>query len=1495
MVKANPEGKRHRRSWLGYQSKRLMSVLLCSSMLSTSVANTTAFAAAALAGGKERKEISFEKESLRQAMREAAKKGKTLREGAYEFSGDEAEAYEALFAGGDLYELHPEETGGGGSLRWNVYARLEPEEDMEHYTISGNEELLFLLTNTSSREQAGRISVNGKVSETIRVAPLQEVKKQWEVEEEVPAKAQEIVGEPGESAEKAEVDDSGKAERESQADSLTETPQKEEEAVTDAEDEEEKDVANPEMGEGVEAGDDLQNPEKAEEPGEKETGREPEASNTSSDAETADTSREEEEKQDNPKENPGKESEKDSAAPGTDSEGGKEAEEAEPSQKEEPGKEESGKEDSGSAPEAEDSHEKAEPDAGAENGKEEDKDSLQVSRSGHFSMFLTSASLATPSNISTAAEEKSGSGAQSWEEEDKEGTERILGDVYGTVGIQHGSAAVFVTSAMELGLTEVAALSAGEMEEIPRWQISKSKKATNLDENFESQVTLSLPSAEELLANDVVFVLDKSTSAELEKEALEMLQELRAQEKENGASVRVGIVIFNQEAHTTGFLDLETQYSEIEAAVKQEIHSGTNLSAGILAGKKMLDEDTAVEADRKSLIVLSDGITYLFGEEEPTAVAWGFQNDGVKLAWAGPDNWLLKYGDNKALSAEEWNGRLGLIQAQLEEQGDGYDYPYHSGGPEEGNAVTPAKDSSQYANSVDKALYLSYEAYLEAAKEQYHCYAMPIGSEAGNNYQWGPSFVKFLANGKKVTFTDIKNDILYAVDQGSTVEDYIGWKEGDYNFDLKSVDQLTVGGTELSRFEDGNTVYFGNEGVDASQYRFKVEYDPEDKEEGEHFVWTMNEAVKNSEPVQLTYTVKLVNPKSNPGETYGQYDEDGSEEYDGLYTNRKAILYPISRSHQEGEPEAFGKPTVSYTVPGGELPTIPEGGTSKSKTAEPLDGDFRSKVTLSLPSAETALVSDVVLVLDKSTSTELEEQALEMLRNLQKEVQEKGAKVKVGVVIFNKEAHSSGFLDLETEYGEIERAIRQEIKSGTNLHAGILAGKAMLDQDISVESKRKTLVVVSDGITYMFNEEPTAVAWGFESDGAKLSWAGPDNWMLKYGNNQAPADWRNWLLGIGSAILTQGDAHDYPYGTEPDVSQITPTEESGNYVNSIDKALYLSYEAYTLAAREGYHCYAMQASPMGDASTYEWGQSFMRYLSNGVSVSFENIEKDILYAVDKGSVVQDYIGYADGDYDFDFDGVDQLAVGGVALPMKQDGDTWYFGDGELNEQNYRFKVVYEAGDKAGTEMFTWYIEEPVSNFAPVQLTYTVKLVNPKTKDGTYGNYDRDGSLHYDGLYTNQEAILYPVDSRGTSYQPEEFPKPTVSYVVEHGTPAPDPKPTPDPDPTPEPEPTPEPTPTPTPEPTPTPNHGGGSSGGHGGRSSSGSRTGSRSSTTPVAMQPTEPVPPAIPEPQPEIVEPTEGLPKTGESEPMGAPMALLAFGMMAAAYVFYTGRRKTEE
>lgn len=515
-------------------------------------------------------------------------------------------------------------------------------------------------------------------------------------------------------------------------------------------------------------------------------------------------------------------------------------------------------------------------------------------------------------------------------------------------------------------------------------------------------------------------------------------------------------------------------------------------------------------------------------------------------------------------------------------------------------------------------------------------------------------------------------------------------------------------------------------------------------------------------------------------------------------------------SSSENAVGSINNDTVTVTFTNTEKEPVPpiESGdwdVSKSKTATNLDENFESDVTLSLPSAETQLASDVVFVLDKSTSAELEDQALVMLKNLQAQIQETGAKVNVGVVIFNKEAHKNGFFDLATEYDKIETAIKTDISSGTNTHAGLLAGIDMLESDTSVSDDRKYLIFVSDGITYMYNEEPTAI--GLENADKTKIFAGPDNWATKYGRNAAPASWEAYLGDVETQIQLDGDRYDAPYGTSfthGGENAYISYDDRANHAMSIDKALYLTYKTYSNAASK-YHCYAMLASTNAD---HPWATSFMNYLAGGKSVKFEQIQNDIYYLLDAGSTVVDVIGHTD-DYNFDFvnDAANlTMTVGGETLTTTKIDDTSY-GFGELREDGtYSYVLTYYANgsEDVKDEHFVWQINVPVSNFEPVTLTYTVKLTNPKTEPGTYGQYDQDGSQGCDGLYTNNSATLYPVDSNGTPGEPEEFLKPTVSYTVKKPEPSPSTDPTPVPSTEPSPAPTTEPTPAPTTEPTPAP-------------------------------------------------------------------------------------------
>ena len=484
-------------------------------------------------------------------------------------------------------------------------------------------------------------------------------------------------------------------------------------------------------------------------------------------------------------------------------------------------------------------------------------------------------------------------------------------------------------------------------------------------------------------------------------------------------------------------------------------------------------------------------------------------------------------------------------------------------------------------------------------------------------------------------------------------------------------------------------------------------------------------------------------------------DGKGGYEEIGPWTVETADEYtPV-----ENDPHAISLKAAMKKSSGGTDPI--EWNVSRSKTATALDtSTWTSNVTLSLPSAEEKLASDVVFVLDKSTSTKLEEQALGMLNKLKEQAKSTEAKVKVGVVIFNKEANVTPLTDLATNDNTIEKAIKQTISSGTNTHAGLLAGKQMLDKDTEVAANRKYLIFVSDGITYMYNAEPTATAWSFMADSWN-HWANPENWNSKYGNNNPPDDWSAWMTEIGTQVKDQGTQYEYPY--EPSgktATNWTPEDDTyKNYANSIDKALYLTYQVYQEAQTQGYNCYAVA----NESSTgYSWGPAFMHYLANGQTVDFDKIQNDILYAVSAGSTVEDQMGDA-----FDFvPGSLKLTVGGTELKSKANGNMTYFGDDveNLSENNCRFKVLY-APD---TDAFVWTINENVSNFAPVQLTYTVKLTKPETAPGTYGTEDLKGEKNVPAdkaLFTNKRAVLNAINSAGAQLKPLDFPKPSVSYTV----------------------------------------------------------------------------------------------------------------------------------
>ena len=367
---------------------------------------------------------------------------------------------------------------------------------------------------------------------------------------------------------------------------------------------------------------------------------------------------------------------------------------------------------------------------------------------------------------------------------------------------------------------------------------------------------------------------------------------------------------------------------------------------------------------------------------------------------------------------------------------------------------------------------------------------------------------------------------------------------------------------------------------------------------------------------------------------------------------------------------------------------------------------------------------------------------------------------------------------------------------GTNMSAGLLEAQKMLDNDTSVMDGRKYVILVSDGITYIWDDETTDAQENLGVNFANADapnnamLAGPDGWDVKYGKSYIPENWESHFNGIGSMMSTtiQNKASNYERGDNATTGKpFVAYGEKEQYTSTVDIALYKSYNAYK-ALQEKYNTYAVCSGVEKDMTDFPFGPSFMTYLADGKNVTFDGIQNDILYTVSAGSRVEDYMGYVEGDYNFDF--INDASKLSITVGTGENKETLeaavigenHYGFGPVkkvqepeagqemttSEISYRYELEYVPGEKKGDEHFTWQINVPVSNFAPVALTYSVKLVNPKSASGTYGQYDEDGSKNYSGLYTNNSATLYPMDSKGQSGVPENFLKPTVSYTVSGG-------------------------------------------------------------------------------------------------------------------------------
>lgn len=477
---------------------------------------------------------------------------------------------------------------------------------------------------------------------------------------------------------------------------------------------------------------------------------------------------------------------------------------------------------------------------------------------------------------------------------------------------------------------------------------------------------------------------------------------------------------------------------------------------------------------------------------------------------------------------------------------------------------------------------------------------------------------------------------------------------------------------------------------------------------------------------------------------------------------------------------------------------------SKSKTAINLDSNYESKVTLSIPSAETTASADIVIVMDVSSSmypadiTEAKSAASQLCDRLN---EKKNAKIKVGIVTFDKEANelTNGLVSVEEAKEKVESITPS---SDTNMMAGLIAGKKMLDEGTSSD---KYMVIMSDGIPTYWVENGATISKKVEhyanNQLTKTEPAGTEpegSWEWSNADKIVPME----------TLMSRTD-----WDSDSNIwKQDSNTGESLNpeykYTN-IQKAAYKTarYLEDEIIGKYKVKMVAYGTDKHKTSIVYKYGENFCDWIGQQGGVSyykvpkvsyggeagdlkdvFDSISDEIIYLVDNGSYVTDYMGYVEGDYNFDF--INDVSKLSITVGTEENQETLkaekiaenHYGFGRIEKEkepeaaqemttseiSYRYELEYVPGEKKGDEHFTWQINVPVSNFAPVALTYSVKLVNPKSASGTYGQYDEDGSKNYSGLYTNNSATLYPMDSKGQSGVPENFLKPTVSYTVSGG-------------------------------------------------------------------------------------------------------------------------------
>lgn len=514
--------------------------------------------------------------------------------------------------------------------------------------------------------------------------------------------------------------------------------------------------------------------------------------------------------------------------------------------------------------------------------------------------------------------------------------------------------------------------------------------------------------------------------------------------------------------------------------------------------------------------------------------------------------------------------------------------------------------------------------------------------------------------------------------------------------------------------------------------------------------------------------------------------------------------------------------TGTWTFTKQEIEPTPD--TSKpdvNKTATALAND-KTDVTLSVGGKSAKENVAVMFLLDKSTSQgKTRPEAARMLQYLKSLT---NTNIIYDVVIFSGNATSTGWRNISDDNGyedTVKNFANTETSSGTNMTAGIdkaLKDMGILKSDYSSYTENTYLVTISDGITYVWDEDGTTktvpVAEKQAGVDPKVSKT-VDTWDIMYGPGvsfeDVYTDFASFLTSIPQKMektKESGYVCDYTtsnpesYITVENTDKFSETNKPNQYACAPEFSVYYSATKYQKLVKPFTKSFALPMPELKEDGTekttnweyYPWGKELMLYLQSKSSNSgqdvvhdadaatiFAGIRNEILYEIKSGSIT-DVIGA-------DFSLTDQtltkdtftLTVNGKMVAANDPTDNVVtFGEKDTSTDKYPYVLTYYKGKAAKNADNTYTITSgnKTYTYTPCDTTgevngsvsdefFVLEMNVPVVSLDLKYNLSLTSKRTAAGTYevpTNESATL-AYRSANQNSGTVDFNEPTVSYTV----------------------------------------------------------------------------------------------------------------------------------